>query len=168
MFAVWKDPALRSTYRRSFERSYEVIRMEQNPWFNLVYGALTGNDCEVPRAVAHLREWPLDLVIWSYQNSHRADLRGPSGDVPYKAGTRTFSPRETEPCRWDHWLMQADGGAGGRDVVEPSSWLLAYWMGRYHGFIEAPTATDPKLLTVAGNRGLVLGAKPYDGPPRPQ
>ncbi|MBI3416217.1 MAG: hypothetical protein HY043_13055 [Verrucomicrobia bacterium] len=163
-----KNPQLRATYRRSFERSYEVIRIEQNPWFNFVYGALTGNDCEVSPAVAHLREWPLDLVIWSYQNSHRADLRTPPGYSAHKGGTRTFSPRETEPCRWDHWLMQADGGTGGHDVVEPSSWLLAYWLGRYQGFIEAPQVTDPALLTVERTRGRVLGAKPYDGPPRPE
>ena len=131
------------------------------------YGALTGHDCEVEPAVTHLREWPLDLVVWSYQNSHRADLRTPPGYVAYKAGTRTFSPRETEPMRWDHWTMQADGGTGGRDVVEPSSWLLAYWMGRSHGFIEAPTTTEPLLLGVDRQRREEHGAKPYTGPERP-
>jgi len=161
------DPQLRSIYRRSLERSWEIMRVEQNPWFNFVYGALTGSECEIAPAVAHLREWPLDLVVWSYQNSHRADLCTPPGYVAYKAGSRTFSPRETEPMRWDHWAMQADGGAGGRDVVEPSGWLLAYWMGRFHGFIEAPTATDPMLLTVERNHGKTLGASPYAGPPRP-
>ena len=162
------DPQLRSIYRRSLERSYEIIRIEQNPWFNFVYGALTGNDCEVEPAVNHLRGWPLDLVVWSYQNSHRADLRTPAGYVALKGGSRTFPPRETEPLRWDHWLMQADGGTGGRDVVEPAGWLLAYWMGRYHGFIEAPQVTDPSLLTVERGRGRSLGAKPYEGSPRPK
>jgi hypothetical protein len=69
--------------------------------------------------------------------------------------------------RWDGWTMQADGGSGGRDVVEPSSWLLAYWMGRYHGDIAAPAITDQDLLTVAHSLNRELGAKPYDGPPRP-
>jgi hypothetical protein len=69
--------------------------------------------------------------------------------------------------RWDHWAMQADGGTGGRDVVEPSGWLLAYWMGRYHGFIEAPTAKEPTVLTVDHPFQKGVGAKPYTGPPRP-
>jgi len=163
-----KDEQLRSIYRRSLERSYEVIRIEQNPWFNFVYGALTGNDCETEPAVDHLRGWPLDLVVWSYQNSHRADLRAPPGYVALKGGTRTFPPRETEPLRWDHWLMQADGGTGGQDVAEPSGWLLAYWMGRYYGFIKAPEVTDEKLLTLEPSRGRFQGAKPYSGPPRPE
>jgi len=90
----------------------------------------------------------LDLRVWSYQNSHRTDLKTPAGYVALNGGTRTFPPRETEPLRWDHWLMQADGGAGGRDVVEPSAWLVAYWMGRYHGFIAAPTVSEPELFPV--------------------
>ena len=57
----------------------EIERIEQIPWFNFIYGALTGNDCEAEAAVTHLREWPLDLVIHSYQNSHRADLQTPPG-----------------------------------------------------------------------------------------
>jgi hypothetical protein len=69
--------------------------------------------------------------------------------------------------RWDAWTMQSDGGTGGRDVVEPSSWLLAYWMGRYYGFILPPTATDPAVLTVERNRGRQFGAAPYAGPARP-
>ena len=162
-----KDPKLRSLYRRSFERSWEIERVEQLPWFNFSYGALTGNDCEVEPAVAHLREWPLDLVIYSYQNSHRADLYTPPGYVAYSGGTRAFSPREREPMLWDNWTMKADGGTGGNDVVQPASWLLAYWMGRHHGFIEAPRVTDPALLGVERSRGRVLGAKPYAGPPRP-
>lgn len=162
-----QDPDLLSLYRRSLERTWEILRIEQQPWLNFVYGALTGNDCEPAPAVAHLREWPLDLVIWSYRNSHRADLRTPPGYVALKAGTRPFSPREREPMRWDAWTMQSDGGTGGRDVVEPSSWLLAYWMGRYYGFILPPTATDPAVLTVERNRGRQFGAAPYAGPARP-
>lgn len=162
------DPKLRSVYRRSFERSWEIERIEQLPWFNFIYGALTGNDCEAQPAVAHLREWPLDLVIYSYQNSHRTDLHTPPGYVAYSGGHRAISPREREPMLWDNWTMKADGGAGGKDVVQPASWLLAYWMGRYHGFIEAPTVTDPALLTVGPIRRGVVGARLYAGPPRPR
>lgn len=160
-------PELHALYRRAYERWYEIVRIEQNPWFNFLYGALTGNDCEPDNAVKNLRDWPLDLRVWSYQNSQRADLRTPPGYVALNGGNQTFPPRETEPLRWDHWLMQADGGTGGHDVVEPGAWLEAYWMGRYHGYIAAPTVTDPSLLTVEHSNDRELGAKPYEGPPRP-
>ncbi len=162
-----QDPHLRAIYRRSFERSYEAIRIEQNPWFNFVYGVLSGDDFEIEPAGRHLRQWPLELIVWSYQNSHRADLKTPPNYSVFKGGIRSFPARETEPMRWDHWTMQADGGAGGHDVVEPSGWLLAYWMGRFYGFITPSQTTDPNLVTVQSNRGLHLGAPVYDGPPRP-
>jgi len=162
------DPALRSIYRRGLERSYEIVRIEQNPWFNFLYGALTGNDCETDKAAQHLRDWPVDLIVWTYINSQRDDLHTPPGYVPYKAGIRTFSPRETQPMRWDHWAMKADGGSGGRDVVDPGAWLLAYWMGRYHGYIAPSTATPEETVRMAAAIPLeVAGALPYDGPPRP-
>lgn len=168
-----KDPELRSLYRRSFERSYEIVRVEQQPWLNFVYAALTGENRELSVSVQQLRDWPLDLRVWSYENSHRTDLRTPKGYSALKSGAgvagglRPFSAREREPMRWDGWMMQAEGGAGGRDVVEPGGWLLAYWMGRYHGFIAAPLVTDPALLTVQPEEVPPGGARPYEGPQRP-
>ncbi len=94
------DPVLKSVYRRSFERSWEIIRIEQQPWFNFVYGVLTGNDCEVQPAIRHLRDWPLDLVIWSYQNSQRTDLRTPAS-TPCSKQRFGHSPRASENrCAW--------------------------------------------------------------------
>jgi hypothetical protein len=144
-----------------------MLRIERQPWYNFVHHVISGDDEEGEASMAHLREWPLDLRIWSYQNSHRTDLQTPAGYTPFLGGTRAFSPREREPMRWDAWTMQADGGNGGHDVVEPSAWLLAYWMGRYYGFIAAPTVTDPALLTVEHSYHRELGAKPYTGPARP-
>ncbi len=69
-----KDPDLRSLYLRSLERTWEILRIQQVPFYNFIYGGITGNDCEVPEAVRHLREWPLDLVSHNYRNSHRTDL----------------------------------------------------------------------------------------------
>jgi hypothetical protein len=51
--------------------------------------------------------------------------------------------------------------------MEPVGFLRDYWMGRYHGFIKAPTATDEDLIDVKP-RGKHFGAEPYDGPGRPE
>jgi hypothetical protein len=161
-----KDPDLHATFRRSLERSWETVRIEQNPWYNFVYGMLTGSPCEPEAAVAHLREWPLDLKVYSYQNSHRSDYRTPPGYTPLKGGVRAFSPRETQPMRWDRWTLEPDGGNEGRDVEHPAAWLAAYWLGRYAGFIAAPTATDPAVLEVRPGDVPGQGARPYDGPAR--
>ncbi len=168
LFRYVNEPMLRSIYLRSLERTYEVKRMEHIPWFNFTYGAITGNDCEVDRAVQHLREWPLDCRAWSYTNSHRADLRPEPGYVPYGGGTKAMSPRETGVKRGSRNALPYDGGANGRIVVEPTGFLRDYWMGRYHGFIKAPTVSDPELISVKPRPGEQFGARPYNGPERPK
>ncbi len=160
------DPYLRSFYVRSLARSYEIERIEQIPWFNFIYGALTGNDCETTAAIRHLREWPLDLVSHDWDNTYRSDRLPPDGYLPYAGGGRPFSPRSRGPIRWTDSSMEMKGGHAGRVVVDPSGWLDAYWMGRYFGMILAPETTDPALLTVS-DFPAGLGAAPYDGPPMP-
>lgn len=162
-----KDPELRSIYLRSFERHWEVMRMQHVPWFNFMYGGLTGNDCEADKGAQHLREWPLDLVSYSFHNSHRADLAPRLGYVPYMGGTRAMSPRETAPDFGSRSALEYDGGSGGRVVVPPMGWLEDYWMGRYYGMIEAPKTSDAKLTQLDPRAPKPNGAAAYDGPPRP-
>lgn len=160
------DPDLMSLWLRSLERSWEVKRMEGVPWYNYIYGAITGNDCEHERSADHLREWPLDLVNWSMFNSHRDDIRTPAGYRSYAERLMAISPRESGPKRVNRDWTALDFDGRGNSVTDPACWLEQYWMGRYYGFIAAPTATDPAVLTVP-KRGLHLGAEPYDGPARP-
>ncbi|MCA9731038.1 hypothetical protein KC799_02850 [candidate division KSB1 bacterium] len=162
------DAQLRSIYLRSLARTWEVKRMEHIAWFNFAYGALTGNDCEVDQSVKHLREWPLDCVEHTFTNSHRSDLHTEPGYVAYQGGTRGMSPRETAVMRGSRNALDYDGGAGSRRVMEPTGFLRDYWMARYHGFIEAPKTDEPDLISVKQNRGKQLGAKPYEGEPRPE
>ncbi|MBI4558634.1 MAG: hypothetical protein HY706_13725 [Candidatus Hydrogenedentes bacterium] len=161
------DPELRSIWLRSLERSWEVKRIEGNPWYNYIYAAITGNDCENERAVQHLRDWPLDLVTWSMFNSHRDDIRTPKGYRNYSERIKAMSPREVGPKRVNRDWTVLDIATQGNSVEDPATWLEQYWMGRYFGFIEPPTATDPELLSVP-HRNLQLGAEPYAGPPRPE
>jgi hypothetical protein len=52
-------------------------------------------------------------------------------------------------------------------VVAPASWLLAYWMGRFHGYISAPETRDSALIQLLPDEVPRGGARPYSGPPRP-
>jgi hypothetical protein len=165
------DPHLRSIYRRSLERSWEVKRIEEHPWFNFLYGAMTGNDCEAEVSVETLRAWPLDLVSYDFRNSHRADLHTKPGYTHYAPSPRhnspkALSPRESEPRKLDATVLGLDGGSGGRMAITPNAWLEAYWMGRYYGFITPPATKDRALTEVEGGPLRQLGAKPYDGPTR--
>lgn len=163
-----RTPELRSIYLRSLERHWEVMRLQQVPFFNFIYGALTGNDCEAPQAVQHLREWSLDLVSHSYRNSHRHDLSPRPGYVPYGGGTRAISPRESAAEWGSRSALEYDGGSGGRVMTPPIGWLEDYWMGRYYGFVEAPKSKDLVADSVQVRAAVARGALPYDGPGRPK
>lgn len=162
-----QDPYLRGIHLRGLQRSWAIERIEHNPWFNFIYGAMTGAPCEAAQAVDHLRAWPLDLVEHPYDFTHRRDLDPPPGYVPYAHGEKPFSPRERGGYRWSSDPFQLRGGSG-REVLDPSGWLDAYWMGRYYGMIAAPETDDPALLTVPpAPANAQPGAAPYDGPPMP-
>ncbi len=160
-----KDRKLRGTYMRSLQRSWEIKRFENQTWFNYIYGALTGNACQNEEAVQHLRDYPLDCTDYRFTNSHRHDLDVPAGYTNYVTDTKAMGPREQGIRRWDRNPLELDGG-GSRNILDPSSYLDAYWMGRYYGLIKAPTTTDPSLLTVE-EREAQHGAEPYRGPRRP-
>ena len=79
-----------------------------------------------------------------------------------------MSPRAITAKRGSRSALPYDGGAGGRSVTEPLAWLQDDWMGRRHGFIEAPAVTAPDLISVKPRPGVQLGAAPCNGPPRPE
>ena len=161
------DPDLRAIYLRALQRHWEVLRLQKIPFYNFIYGGLTGNDCESAEGVQHLREWSLDTVSHSYRNSHRADLDVEPGYTPYAGGTRAISPRELG-CSWgSRSSIFYDGGGKSHSVYPPAGWLEDYWMGRYYGMIQAPTTQESSLLSVPAYQGPKQGAAAYDGPPRP-
>ncbi len=167
LFRYVDDPNLLSIYLRSLERTYELKRLEHIPWYNFTYGAITGNDCEVDESVKHLREWVLDCHTYRYTNSHRDDLQPEEGYVPLAGGTRAISPREASVKGGSRNALNYDGGGGYR-IKEPTGFLRDYWMGRYHGFITAPTVTDKNLTTAPEPKEKNQGAEPYSGPARPE
>ena len=160
------DPQTRSFLLRSLERTYEIKRMEHVPWFNFTYGAYTNNDFDNEQCVKHLRAWQLDCVVHRYHNSHRDDLFVEEGYKSYEGGLKSISPRESAVKRGSRPATDLDGGSGSQ-VMEPTGFLRDYWMGRYYGFIKAPTTTDKDLLMVE-TRKEQKGAASYKGPGRPE
>jgi len=163
-----QEPELKALFLRSLERTYEIKRIERTPWYNYTYGVITGNDCEEEESIKSLREWPLDCKRYSYHNSHRDDLFVPAGYVSYEKGRPVISPRERPVKKGVGGANEYDGGGDGRVVVEPVLFLREYWMGRYHGLIEAPEATEESLISVDRSKIKVKGAKPFDGPTIPK
>ena len=43
---------------------------------------------------------------------------------------------ERSGVQWNQNPYRMDGGNGGRSEADAAGYLLPYWMGRYHGFID--------------------------------
>src|SRR5690625_713548 len=163
-----KDPYLRSTYLRSLERTWAIKRGDRHPWYNFAYGALTDQDGDVGATTDFRSEWALDTREHSYYNSHRDDLFMEIGYVSYDGSVKVFSPREIYVNQSGRRTLRINQYTNGEKAEPPMDFLRNYWMGRYYGFIEAPETEDPALLEAQRNYLGIPGAKPYDGPQRPE
>ena len=148
-----RDPALREIYQASFDT--DVVRApgrpravigQNNAWFDFMWAAMKklGPNSDGPALAAvdngirMLRRFPAGK---SMQNlpcppglcAAACDNRfgEPTGDYPRK-------PDERCPGTFLWWRDPYDLGAcrdNPRIIIQPADYLLAYWMGRYYGFI---------------------------------
>ncbi len=134
------DPVLLALYRASLEGWFSRARNEQNPFASFLYGLMTGKDPVLTEGVFFLRDTPLDLIHWSYDNTQREDVRttrAPILEVQHQT-ERVLPPSERFVMRWDKNPWQAIGGNRGATERAPTFWLFPYWLGRYCGYIQGP------------------------------
>ncbi len=129
-----RDSALRQLFLTSLERTWRDLRQMRYPLWNFIYRAVTGRGCQEAMAMDYLVRLPLDLVRWTVKNSLRADIQRDPDDpslarVPIDADERPIEG--TDGCQ-----LRLDGGRDGMVAQDGTIYLLPYWMGRYHGFIQ--------------------------------
>ncbi|MDE2125013.1 MAG: hypothetical protein KGJ62_00290 [Armatimonadetes bacterium] len=134
------DPATRTQLILGLNRSWKSARPERSPFFNFVYGSVTGAPCDVPQAVQSLEDWPWELMNWQCTNTQRADVgfRSVNIDADTKVETTRVLPySERVIMQWNGNPYEPNGGSvNGNAEDDGSAWLLPYWMGRYYGFIR--------------------------------
>jgi hypothetical protein len=154
------DPDLRAKYAASCRNYWELERFERNPWFNFLAAAsCTGATASGPfgtstlelgegwleDAVFTLQRYPLDLVDWKHTNSHRLDLvpmpsyRRSANRLEGRGMYRTeynlpVDERVVRQWSRDPWTL--DTGTGGTVLMDGTPFLMAYYLGLYHGYLE--------------------------------
>jgi hypothetical protein len=93
--------------------------VEKNPLWSFVYGASTGEACDVESAVESLREMSLDFILWRIRNSHRADLKF-NPELKRQGVKQLAAPLpwiERAIHKWDHspYELEAGGDMGEKD-----------------------------------------------------
>jgi hypothetical protein len=130
------DPALRALYLRGLERAWQLERAERCPLWGWIYGAATGRSCDADAAIEALTEIPLDLVNYPVDQTGRLDVV----ERPYQdrhghlQSEQVLSWLERPLMKWNGNPYSLQGGDG-RSELAGTFWLLAYWMGRYCGFV---------------------------------
>ena len=161
-----KDETLKTMMRYSFYRYWLNEAPEMNPFFNFAYAAVclkaTANspwgDFPVSPwagwlddSMATLYGFPLDRLNWPLRNSHRLDLvrLSPvrSVDVESLDHGRRRGDRvngkvlPVENRFFNHWNTDPwalDYGGNGGELGAGTVYLLPYYMGLYHDFIQKP------------------------------
>ena len=150
------DPKLLSMFQYAIRSHWQYEKLERNAFTNFVYGAcaLGKNrrdqwgevDLSPPLqcfedAVDTLRRYPLDLVEWPMSNAHRIDLvplgddSGQQAEIGRRIDGYVFpiDERHETYWDWDPWKLTFDGN--GLRLRPGFHYLLAYYLGRFHGFI---------------------------------
>lgn len=157
-----KDPKVKNMTLFSFFRYFKGEFPEMNPFFNFAYAAV-GLDQEITDnwgtwSVSPPEGWltdsmdslfgfTLDRCNWAHKNSHRIDLLLPfdTMDEPYAPDDGKRGIRVNGKCLpvaerfFHHWNTNPwalDYGGDGRSLASGVVYLLPYYMGVYHGFIE--------------------------------
>ncbi|MCA9160930.1 MAG: hypothetical protein KDA72_21515, partial [Planctomycetales bacterium] len=150
------DPRLLSMYQYAIRCHWKFEMPERNALTNFIYGACSlgktrrdqwgETDLTPPEecfkgAVDTLQRYPLDLIEWPMSNAHRIDLvpMGEQAEHPPTIGHRvdgfTFPIDERQETYWDWDPWKLASGGDGTQLRPGFHYLLAYYMGRVHGFI---------------------------------
>ena len=132
------DPAIRSYLLMGLKHHFEYERIEGNPFYNFIYGAFTGDVCDLDYNVKVLQEYPLSLIRYKMINSTRRNVVMTDEGVKWGGGIQPL-----KPFNWDERNFSelgsrpytVDGGDESR-AIPGSSYMLIYWFARYMGLIE--------------------------------
>lgn len=130
------DDQLRQTYAAAIRDHWEVEKIERNPVWNFVYALTGAPQFDGEGALWTLRNFPLDLVDWTIQNSHRRDLSRLPANFRQQETAELLPPDERPVMRWNGNPFTLDGGSGGLRELAGDEFLLPYWMGRYLRIIQ--------------------------------
>lgn len=132
---------LKAKYKEAIIDHWEAERPEKEGLWNIMTALVGDDNYDFEEAIWFLQEYPLDLITWSVENSHRKDIE----HLPENFRGQTIKevlPPDELPIRQhnaNRFTLDRDG-KGWREYGAGDIWLLPYWIGRYLDVIGAPTS----------------------------
>lgn len=158
-----EDPQVRALITMGLTHHWKDERIEKNALFNVVYGSLTGESCDLDVAIDEFIDYPLDTITWEVYNSHRDDLNWDMRPVEQGLVPQLYEPLEPHERRLCHNdgnrfvcdcgcedilniseeinphgrpMFPGVGCSKGMELDDPVNYMQPYWMARYHGMIK--------------------------------
>ena len=128
---------LKQKYFEAAKSHWEIERSEKNPLWNYLYALVGGDDYDSEESAWWLREFPMDLISWNVDNSHRRDLKRMAPNFRQQEYAEVL-PRDERPMHLHNNAYRNRGQEEGRREYPPYLYLLPYWTGRYTDAISAP------------------------------
>lgn len=132
------DSVARNALQRTVRRHYRILSRDGSAFFYFAAATIDPDYVDIAGGVNNLRKISTDRRQWKMINSNRKDIIW----SPYKSRfgkkqlIHVLPADERNFDRWNRNPYYPDAGKGGAYEDDGSSWLLAYWLGRYHGFIS--------------------------------
>ena len=132
------DPLAQTALQRTVRRHYRTLGRDGSAFFYFAAATIDPDYVDIMGGITNLRQISTDRRQWKMTNSNRKDITW----NPYKSRFNRVQLLDVLPAdernfdRWNRNPYTADSGNGGNYEDDGGSWLLAYWMGRYHGFIN--------------------------------
>jgi len=127
---------LRKQYFQTIKGHWEMERPEKNPLWNFIFAMTGATEFDLDESIWNLKEFPLDMVSWSIQNSLRKDIEPLQSNFRNQTIREVLPPDERPMSKYNGNAFQLDGGEGGHREYSGDIYLLPYWLGRYLNIIK--------------------------------
>lgn len=127
---------LQPYFEQSIRRTWNVVKKDKTSMWNIIASVSIGEDCDLDVALEDIQSIPVEMINWTMENSHRWDLLpDPINDRMNRSqATKPIPSAERGITKWNLNPYQLDSGAEGSEENDGAYYLLAYWMGRFHGY----------------------------------
>ncbi|MBI4448193.1 hypothetical protein HY643_04375 [Candidatus Woesearchaeota archaeon] len=145
LLSLEADPELLKYYQKSMDRTFKWVKGEGNSFFNFIYNAVssTPNYEENVEAAESLKIMPLEKKHITIINSNRKSLctkKVLNRHFKFELRACDALPMDERPSGpefvWRGNPRKLDSYGNGEVKYSGLDFLIAYWMGRYHKFVE--------------------------------
>jgi len=132
------NDTLKTQYKAAIKDHWEWERPERNPLWNFCYAMTGATEFDLDESVWTLKEWPLDMIEYAVENSHRKDIKIIEKNFWGQITSEILPPDERPELKHNRNLFKLDNGDRSAELSAGDTFLLPYWMGRYLGVISEP------------------------------